>query len=212
MKEEQIAELMREVQYYTHKNDISHDFYHAKRVMDLSLHLSEYESGDTDIIIPAALFHDAIVYPKNDPKTIYSGRDSAYVAQEVLDAKEWYPQDKISYVMAAIEDHSYHKGRIPETIEGKIVQDADRLEAMGAISIMRTFSSGVYMDRVFFHPDDPFCTNRDPDSLKYSFDFIYSRLLHVKDSLNTETAKKLAERRHAFIEMFEKQARYELLF
>ena len=82
------------------------------------------------------------------------------------------------------------------------MQDADRLEATGAIAIMRTFCSTGQMKRKFYNPEDPFCRNHEPDPLNYAIDLFYKRLLKVKDLMNTKTAIELAEKRTEFLRQF----------
>lgn len=142
--------------------DVSHDFEHSYRVLLHAEKISEIEGGDLDIIVPAALFHDLIVYQKNEE---FNGRfqsqeDSAREAEKILKFIKEYPAEKIEKVMIAIKECSFSKGFIPEFLESKILQDADKLESTGVISIMRTFSSSGQMKRLFYNPKDPFCEER----------------------------------------------------
>lgn len=177
------------------EGDPSHDIYHTLRVLKNAEFIASKENGDLDIIIPSALFHDIICYPKDSEKSKYSSVESADFAASILETIPDYPKDKISKVHTSIRECSFSKGIIPELLEGKILQDADRLEATGAISIMRTFASAGLMNSKLYNFDDPFCMERDPDSLNYALDLFYNRLLIVKDVMHTETAKSIAERR-----------------
>lgn len=175
--------------------DSAHDIYHTLRVLKNAEFIASKENGDLDIIIPAALFHDIICYPKNSEKSKYSSDESADFATSVLEKLTDYPKDKISKVHTSIRQCSFSKGIIPELFEARILQDADRLEATGAISIMRTFASAGLMNSKLYNFEDPFCKERNPDSLQYALDLFYNRLLIVKDVMHTETAKNLAEKR-----------------
>ncbi|MCK9344648.1 MAG: phosphohydrolase, partial [Candidatus Pacebacteria bacterium] len=105
---------------------------------------------------------------------------------------------------------SFSKGITPDLIEAKGLQDADRLEATGAISIMRTFASSGQMNRPFYSPEDPFCENGHTD-FRSGIDLFYRRLLIVEKTMHTELAKKMARKRTQFLEKFLEQFREELV-
>ena len=190
--------------------DKSHDFEHALRVLANVECIAKSEKGDFDIVIPSALFHDLVVHPKNSPQASHSQNDSAKEAEIILKSLKGYPQRKIANVCESIRCCSFSKGIIPNFLEAKILQDADGLEATGAISIMRTFSSTGQMKRPFYQPEDPFCAKRQPDSRSYALDLFYSRLLVVADRMHTRTAKQMARRRTAFLRLFLKELALEL--
>jgi len=150
--------------------DSSHDFTHALRVLKNAERIASCEGGDLEIIIPAALFHDIVVYPKNDPRSKFESDESAEVAKKILINVNEYSSDKIIRVMQVIREHSFRKGIKPKMIESKIIQDADKLEVTGAIGVMRTFSSTGQMKRKFYHDGDPFCKKRIPDSRRFGMD------------------------------------------
>jgi uncharacterized protein len=179
--------------------DVSHDFEHALRVLSNAERIAKEESGDFDIIVPAALFHDLVVYPKNHPDRHKSQEESAEVAEEILNTFGNFPKNKIEKVKSCILECSFSKGIVPNLLESKILQDADGLEATGAISIMRTYSSTGQMKRPFYNAEDPFCENRESDSSKYALDLFYDRLLKVAERMHTKTAKKIAKRRTDFL-------------
>jgi len=191
-------------------DDPSHDFEHALRVLANVERIHASEDADLDILVPAALFHDIVNYPKNDPRSRFAADESAEVAKALLSEVKEFPEDKIEGVAKTISTCSFSKGIDPDFIEAKILQDADGLEATGAISIMRTFSSSGSMKRLFYHSEDPFCRNRQPDDLKYALDLFYTRLLKVEERMHTETAKKIAKRRTSFLRIFLEELRLEL--
>jgi len=190
--------------------DTSHDFGHALRVLANAEWITKEENADLDIIIPAALFHDIVSYPKNDPCAKYSTDESAEVTKEILEKIDGFPKNKIKQVCIAIKFCSFSKGIIPELLEAKILQDADGLEATGAISIMRTFSSAGQMKKLFYDSDDPFCKIRKPDDSKYALDLFYTRLLRVVDRMHTKKAKEITERRIEFLREFLTELKLEL--
>lgn len=190
--------------------DVSHDFEHALRVLSNAERITKEESGDLDIIIPAALFHDLIVYPKNHPDKHKSQEKSADATEEILNIFDNFPKEKIDKVKLCILECSFSKGVMPDLLESKILQDADGLEATGAISIMRTYSSTGQMKRLFYNSEDPFCKNRKPNALKFALDLFYERLLKVTERMHTKTAKKIAKRRTLFLEEFLDELKLEL--
>ncbi|MDO8459654.1 MAG: HD domain-containing protein [Nanoarchaeota archaeon] len=190
--------------------DPSHDIEHSFRVLNNAKRIAFEEKADLDIIIPAALFHDLIVYPKNDPNKHLSQEESAEATEKILSSIKEYPKEKIGGVKISIMECSFTKGIKPVLLESKILQDADGLEATGAISIMRTFSSTGRMKRLFYNPSDPFCKNREPESLNYALDLFFTRLLKVKERMHTETAKKIAEKRTEFLKEFLKELELEI--
>ena len=192
------------------KDDPSHDFQHIKRVLNLAIKIGKSVGADEDIIIPAALFHDTIVYKKNSPESKNEADESAEVAIEVLNSIEEYPKEKIPKVKICIKECSFSKGIKPDLLESKVLQDADRLEATGVISIMRTFSSCGHMNRPLYDPQDPLCEKGTKD-FRSGIDLFYKRLLVVEKTMHTKLAKKIARKRTDFLEKFLKQFKKELV-
>ena len=190
--------------------DISHDFEHALRVLSNAERISKEEGGDLDIIIPAALFHDLIVYPKNHSDKHKSQEESAEEAEKILNIFNDFPKEKIDKIKICILECSFSKGIMPNLLESKILQDADGLEATGAISIMRTYSATGQMERPFYNSEDPFCENREPNALKFALDLFYERLLKVTERMHTKTAEKISKRRTLFLKEFLSELKLEL--
>lgn len=208
LKEKLIKEAMKVMD----DDDPSHDLEHALRVLRNAERISEVEGGDLSIIIPAALFHDSVNYPKNDPRSRYSAKESGELARGILEKFSFYDEGMISKVEIAILEHSYSGGIKPTMLESKIIQDADRLECLGAISIMRSFCSTGQMSRPFYNTKDPFCENREPDPGSYTVDLFYARYFSVLSRLNTDIAKEVAEKRIKFMYEFLDNLKDELLF
>ena len=191
--------------------DPAHSFSHIERVLLNAENIAKTEpAADLEILIPAALFHDAVTYAKNDPRNKFSTEESAEKTEKVLLSLPSYPKTKIDAVKDCITHTSFSKGLKAETLEQKILQDADMLEATGAISIMRTFTAGGTMQRALYNTNDPFAKNREVDDFKYSLDLFYSRLLKVKDRMNTVKGKEIAVRRTKFLEDFLKELELEI--
>lgn len=129
-----------------------------------------------------------------------------YLSTKIIQEK------KIEKVADAIRTHSYSKRLVPQTLEGKILQDADRLDAIGAIGLARTFSVGGSENRSLYNPTDAFCeTERQLDDTQWTLDHIKKKLMILKNSMHTKTAKKIAEERTEFMELFLNQLRKEIL-
>jgi uncharacterized protein len=192
------------------KNDPSHDFSHALRVLSTAEKIANKEGADLDVVVPAALFHDLVVYPKNHPDRMNSQYESAEATGKILSNIPDYPVKKIDRVKTCIIECSFTKDVVHEMLESQIVQDADGLEATGAISIMRTFATTGQMNRPFYNPVDPFCKTREPDAMKNALDLFYERLLRVTERIHTKTAKKISTRRTAFLRKFLKELDLEL--
>jgi uncharacterized protein len=209
-----VDRIMRTVQLLLHNQSPAHDFQHILRVYKNAEMISKQEeSVDLDIVLAAALLHDLVVYPKGSSKMINSADDSAEIAKKILLEYKNYPREKIEKVADAIRTHSYSKKLIPSTLEGKILQDADRLDAIGAIGIARTFSVGGSENRSLYNPTDPFCeSKRQLDDMQWTLDHIKKKLMVLKNSMHTKTAKKIAQERTEFMELFVNQLRNEILY
>jgi uncharacterized protein len=208
-----LEQIMRTLQLLLHNQSPAHDFEHIIRVYKNAEMISKQEeSVDLDIVLAAALLHDLVVYPKGSSKTINSADDSAEIAKKILLEYKNYPREKIEKVADAIRTHSYSKKLVPQTLEGKVLQDADRLDAIGAIGIARTFSVGGSENRSLYNPTDAFCeTERQLDDTQWTLDHIKKKLMILKNSMHTKTAKKIAEERTEFMELFLNQLRKEIL-
>jgi uncharacterized protein len=190
--------------------DPAHDFHHIMRVYKNAKMIGQYEGTNMEILLPAVLLHDLVVYPKGSAKSSKSSDESADLAENILQSYG-YPQDQINQICYCIRAHSYSKRLIPESLEGRILQDADRLDALGAIGIARTFSVGGSENRTFYNANDPFCrSDRDLDDMQWTLDHFQTKLLKLEDSMHTETAKKIAQERTRFMLLFIRQLQKEI--
>lgn len=161
------------------------------------------------MVLTAVLLHELFNYPKGHPLSSRSGEVCAERAAAVLLANG-FPEPDQPLVLACIRDHSFSKGVRPETLEGQIVQDADRLDAVGAIGIARCFATSAEMRRPFYDPADPFCSQRPPDDKRWGVDHFYTKLLRIAERMNTPTGRRMAESRIAFMRVYLEQLRSEL--
>jgi uncharacterized protein len=150
------------------------------------------------------------VYPKGSAKTTKSADDSADLAEKWLQ-RYGYPQERIDKICYCIRTHSYSKRLIPETLEGRILQDADRLDALGAVGIARTFSVGGSEKRPFYNPVDPFRrSGRELNDREWTLDHFQTKLLRLKRSMHTRAAREMAQERSKFMELFIGQLQKEI--
>src|SRR6185436_3879374 len=105
-------------------------------------------------------------------------------------------------ICSAIRDHAFSKGVVPDAAEARILQDADRLDALGAIGLARMWATCADMKRPFYAPDDPFCRAREPNDKLWGLDHVYKKLLRVPDRLHFESSRRIAADRIAFIHAF----------
>ncbi len=196
-----IEKLKIEVQKRMRKNDPAHDFEHTIRVYKNAQKLAKKEKADVKLVLAAALLHDVVSFPKSDHRSKTSSTKSALEAQKMLKRYD-YSNNEIKIVSEAIRDHSFSKGMVPRTIEGRVLQDADRLDALGAIGIARAFSVGGAEKRTFFNKYDPFCQTRKPDDQSWTLDHFYKKLLLLEKKMNTKTAKIEARHRTKIMKKF----------
>jgi uncharacterized protein len=172
-------------------DDAAHDLSHLFRVALWTLRLGGAELNPREAAA-AALLHDLVNLPKNHPERATASERSAREALPLL-LEAGFPRESASRVADAIRDHSYSRGAVPATALGKALQDADRLEALGAIGLMRVFSTGARMGASYFHPDDPWSQERPLDDLKYSLDHFFTKLLKLPATFHTPGGRREAE-------------------
>jgi uncharacterized protein len=189
--------------------DAAHDRAHVERVVTTARHLARAEDAQMDVVVPAAWLHDCVVVPKDAPDRAQASRRAADAARDFLEG-EGYPEQWIPDIEHAIAAHSYSGDVVPETTEAKVVQDADRLDALGAIGLARCFTVGGALDQTLYHPDDPFCDDRAPDDDTYTLDHVYTKLLRLPDTIQTEAGRKAAQKRAGFMHSYLNQLANEL--
>ncbi len=181
-----------------------HDWWHVYRVWKTSQHIAKIEKADMFVVELAALLHDIAdwKFHGNDLKA------GSIISREWLES-QGVDETTIRQVLHIVE-HSSYKGagekNSIESLEGKLVQDADRLDAIGAIGIARTFAYGGHKNREIYNPEVKPQLHNTFEEYKNSkgttINHFYEKLLLLKDRMNTETAKKIAEQRHTYMENF----------
>jgi uncharacterized protein len=181
-------------------DDPGHDLAHARRVALWTLRLGG-AAVDRREAVAAALLHDVVNLPKDHPERHLASERSAELARVWL-AELGFEPEAVERVAGAVRDHSFSRGAVPETALGAALQDADRLEALGAIGIMRTFATGVRMGAVFFDAEDPWAEARPLDDRRCSLDHFFTKLLGLAATMRTEAGRREAERRAEVMHRF----------
>ena len=190
-------------------NDSAHDFEHVMRVYKNAQKICKKEKTNEKLVLSAALLHDVVSYPKSDKRSKLSSVHSAKKSEQIL-KKYDFSKDEITIISGAIRDHSFSQNKVPATLEGKILQDADRLDAIGAIGIARVFATGGSLKRPFYNIDDPFCQTRKPDDKIWTVDHFYKKLLNLESLMNTKSGQLEAKKRTKVLKGFLKQLKQEV--
>jgi len=175
-------------------NGSAHDFEHIKRVYNNAKKLAIKEKANTKLVLSAVLLHDIVSYPKSDSRSKTSSVKSSQEAKKIL-KNYYFTNDEIKIITDAIKDHSFSRKKTPKTLVGKILQDADRLDAIGAVGIARVFAVGGAEHRPFYNTEDPFCSKREPNDKKWTLDHFFRKLLLLEDLMSTKSAKIEAKKR-----------------
>ena len=190
-------------------NDPAHDFDHVMRVYNNAQKIVKKEKANQKLVLSAVLLHDIVSYPKSSKRSKLSSVDSAKKSKIIL-KKYGFTTKEIIIVSDAIVDHSFSQNKVPETLEGKILQDADRLDALGAIGIARVFTTSGSLNRPFYNIDDPFCNKRNPDDNLWAVDHFFTKLLKLESMMNTKSGKNEAKKRTKVLKEFLKQLKDEV--
>ena len=190
-------------------NDSAHDFDHIMRVYRNAQKISKTEKVNKKLVLSAALLHDLVSYPKSDKRSKNSSIESAKKSKLIL-KKYDFTESEIEIISDAIAEHSFSQNKIPKTIEGKVIQDADRLDALGAIGIARVFATGGSLKRPFYNSKDPFCKKRTLNDKIWTVDHFYAKLLKLESLMNTKSGKLEAKKRTKVLREFLKQLKSEI--
>jgi uncharacterized protein len=195
---DRLARLREVARLRTPSDEPAHDWQHVTRVAHNARVLATAEGARVEIAVAAALLHELFNYPKDHPDSARSGDVCAEQALAVLDELGW-PAADAEAIAYSIRVHSFSRGILPESLEGRVLQDADRLDAIGAIGVARCFASCAAMKRPFYDPEDPLCATRAPDDKRWGVDHFYRKLLKIPASLHTATARTMAAERVRFM-------------
>ena len=189
--------------------DVAHDITHIERVVRVAIQLCDAENANMAVVLPAAWLHDCVAVAKNHPDRAKASTMAADKAIEFLQSLD-YNADLFDDIHHAISAHSFSANIKIKTVEAQIVQDADRMDALGAIGVSRCMKVGGSINRLLYNPDDPFCRSREPDDKQFTLDHFFIKLLNIADSMNTASAKAEAQRRTEYMHEFLKQLKSEI--
>jgi len=175
--------------------DGSHDRSHLLRVFRNAVSIADQEPGcDRAILTAAVILHDCVAVEKNSPLRSQASRLAATRARSVLADLGW-DTAAIEQTAHAIEAHSFSAGIAPETCEARILQDADRLDAIGAIGIARCFYVAGRMGSRLYNPEDPAASNRELDDRNFALDHFGAKLFKIAGNFQTTSGQALADAR-----------------
>lgn len=185
-----------------HDGDGAHDLNHLHRVWrNAAQLLAQSTHADALVVLAACYLHDLVNLPKNHPERHLASRQAALLATRELAALE-FPADKLAAVAHAIESHSFSAALPARTIEAQIVQDADRLDALGAVGLARLFYIAGRMGSALAHGDDPLAAGRPLDDRAYALDHISTKLAALPDLMQTAAGRRLGHERLAELQAF----------
>jgi len=182
---------------------------HLTRVVTTAQRLAHEEGAAHDVVMPAAWLHDCVHVPVTSPDRPRASVMAGDAAVAML-TRIGYPAAHLDAVHHAIAAHSFSAKITPRTAEAKVVQDADRLDAIGAIGIARCLMLGGQLGRVLYDPDDPFAEQRAPDDRVSSLDHFYTKLLRLVDTMHTASGRREAARRTVYMRGYLQQLRSEI--
>lgn len=189
--------------------DPAHDLSHIKRVVNNALYLSDIESCDREVVLPAAWLHDCVQVPKDSPQRARASQLAADEAVRFLRTLD-YPKAQLEAVHHAVAAHSFSAGIPIETTEAGVVQDADRLDALGAIGIARCLLTGGALGSDIYHPDDLFGEQRELDDKAFMIDHFQTKLFTLPDTMQTRAGRVEAIRRADMMRTFLKELAREV--
>jgi uncharacterized protein len=181
--------------------DGAHDISHLERVWRNAKAIQTEEGGELELLAASVLLHDCVQVPKNSPKRGRASRLAAEKARAVLETLQW-EKPRIEVVAGAIESHSYSAGIAPTSLEGRILQDADRLDAIGLTGIARCFYTAGRMGSGLYDSSDPRGAERPLDDRRFALDHFPKKLLKLVDGFKTQSGQRLARDRQRNLQYF----------
>ena len=184
------------------ETDGAHDIWHLRRVWASCQQIADAldVSVDRDVLLIAAYLHDIVNVPKDDARRTQAPQMSADHAVAWMAARGLSGQEAVAH---AILGHSYSAKHPCETLEAQVLQDADRLEALGAIGIARCFNVAGQIGAGLVHGGDPLAEGRELDDRAFALDHFEVKLFGIAETLHTAPARKMAAERVAFMRMFQ---------
>jgi uncharacterized protein len=189
--------------------DAAHDLGHILRVTRLAHGLALEEGADAEICVAGALLHDLVYRPKNHPESPQTAQMAADLVPRWCQETRGL-ENRAEAIAAAVASHSWSGGGTPAGLEAAVVQDADRLEALGAIGVARVFATGASFGAGLWHPEDPWAEARTLDDKRWSLDHFERKLLKLEAEMKTAAGRRLAVDRQRAMLTYLKALRSEL--
>ncbi len=183
------------------QQDGSHDLSHIHRVWVNAQRIQRVEGGDLQVLLAATLLHDCVAVEKNSPLRGQASTLSANKAASILADLGW-PSQRIEQVAHAVKAHSFSAGFEPRTREARILQDSDRLDALGAVGIARCFYTAGRMGSALYDFENPAAQGREYRDTLYAIEHFQTKLLKLASGFTTGEGARLAAERHARLEVF----------
>lgn len=196
-----IQNLIPLVKPYYNSPDPAHDWAHIGRVAATAKILSENQDVTLECVLAGVYCHDLVNVPKDHPDRKNASTLSAKEAEPLLKTAG-FNENEIQIIQKAIIEHSFSKGLKPSCLEAAIVQDADRLDALGAIGILRCAAVNTQMKSTFYDPFDPLAEMRELDDRTYMLDHYFVKLFKLPEMMNTPQGKALGFKRVEFMKSF----------
>ncbi|QKJ87602.1 Hydrolase [Paramixta manurensis] len=185
------------------QDDKAHDIAHLHRVWLTAQRIMQGTEANPLVVLAACYFHDVVNLPKNHPERHLASSQAAIETRRILQTTfPDFPAELTAAVMHAVQAHSFSAGITPETLEAKIVQDADRLESLGAIGLARVFYTSGALQRPLFDSNDPLGKARELDDTKWTLDHFQKKLFTLPGTMQTEEGKRLARHNVDFLVTF----------
>ncbi|MEO9898796.1 MAG: HD domain-containing protein [Paracoccaceae bacterium] len=187
-------------------SDAAHDLSHIRRVWKnaMAIVAGDELNVDRDVLRASVVFHDLVNLPKDDPDRAMASQKSADAAMPILRGMGFH-EAKLTDVAHAIAAHSFSAGIPPRSLEARILRDADRLDALGAIGLARMLYVGASLGRPLYDPNDPMAARRPLDDQAWAIDHFETKLFGLVDGMLTRTGKELAQERTRYLRDFRKK-------
>lgn len=193
--------LFRAAAGFYENGDPGHDLSHVTRVMNLCLMLADGQAVEMELLLSAALLHDVVNIPKDHPDRLRASAMAAQRSVELL-SNAGFRACETAKISNIITEHSYSLAMRPGSLESAILQDADKLDALGAIGVMRAVTCGCRLGSYFYDIRDPLARARQLDERRFSIDHFSTKLFKLPDLMNTPRGRDEAIRRVEFMRTF----------
>jgi uncharacterized protein len=183
------------------KDDPAHDWPHIGRVMSTARKLAQGQQVDLPCLLAAVCCHDIVNLPKDHPDRKQASKLAGDKAEPFL-KEAGFSQEEIMKIKQIILEHSFSQGLKPSSMEAAILQDADRLDTLGAIGVLRCASVNTQMKSSFYDPFDPLAENRELDDKQFMIDHYFVKIFKLPELMNTDGARLEAQKRVTYMKYF----------